>query len=100
TQHGDRDHQAPREAVHAGRGSCNCEPKWQAWVWSPNEGRKIKRQFPSLAEAKSWRAGAKRELDRGAILPPRRDGRRLTDALDEFVEAMRSGEVRPKRRLG
>ena len=44
---------------------------------------------------KSWRADAKRELDRGTMLPPAPDGRRLADALGEFVEGMRSGEVRP-----
>ena len=43
---------------------------FEAWVWSPKDGRKVYRRFPSYAAARSWRADAKRQIDQGALRAP------------------------------
>ena len=79
-------------------GRCNCNEGYEAWVWSRREGKKVRRVFQREAEAKSWRADALRAANRGTLQTERRDTRRLDDALEDFVEGMRAGTVRPKGR--
>ena len=69
--------------------SCDCEPTWQAWVYSQRDRRKIRRSFPTHAAARSWRAQAQREVETGA----RRASSRTTvrQAADAFLEGARSG---------
>src|SRR4051794_2342053 len=69
---------------------CNCEPTYEAWVYSKRQGRKIVKRFPREAEAKTWRADALSALSRGALRPTRRDSRTLGRALDEFIDGMRA----------
>jgi excisionase family DNA binding protein len=49
---------------------CNCQPTYQASVWSARDGRRIKKSFRTLAEAKAWRAEAQSEIRRGTIRAP------------------------------
>ena len=49
---------------------CNCVVSYEAWVFSPRDGKKIRRTFTSYAEARSWRADAKRQIDQGALRAP------------------------------
>jgi hypothetical protein len=51
-------------------GSCNCQPSYEASVWSPRDGRKIRRSFPSGAAAKTWRSDAFGQVRRGALKAP------------------------------
>jgi hypothetical protein len=39
-------------------GRCNCNAGWEAWVYLPREGKKIRKTFAREAEAKSWRSDA------------------------------------------
>lgn len=52
-------------------GRCNCKAGYEAWVFSRRDGRKIRRTFARKAEAKSWRADAKRDLDQGTLRAPK-----------------------------
>jgi integrase len=74
--------------------ACDCEPTWQAWVYSKRDRRKIRRTFPTHAAARSWRAQAQREVETGA----RRAASRLTvrRAADAWLDGARSGEVRTR----
>lgn len=50
---------------------CNCEPSYEAWVYSKRDGKKICKRFPREAEAKSWRADAASQTSRGALRAPK-----------------------------
>src|SRR5437868_7035237 len=42
-------------------GGCNCEPSYEAWIWSPRDRRKIRKTFAgkgALSAAKGWRHDA------------------------------------------
>lgn len=75
---------------------CNCNAGWEANVFSRREGKRIYKTFAREAEAKSWRADAKRAVDRGTLRPGTGNGRTLGVALAEFIDGMRSGAVHPK----
>jgi hypothetical protein len=42
--------------------SAACRPAYQAQVFSPHDRRTIRKRFPSLAEARAWRADTKAAL--------------------------------------
>ncbi len=75
----------------AGRG-CNCEPSYEAWVYSPRDGRKLRRAFANFAEARSWRADAKRQIDQGSLRAPTQQT--LRDAAAAWLAGAETGEVR------
>jgi hypothetical protein len=78
--------------------ACACNPSFRAEVWSRKEGRKIRRTFPTLAAAKSWRADALGAVKRHQLRTPSRVT--LPEALDALVAGMRSGKVRASRKAG
>ena len=49
---------------------CNCSPSYQANVWSGRDQARIRKTFPTLAAAKSWRAEATVALGRGEMRVP------------------------------
>ena len=53
-----------RCGIHEGR-PCSCTPSYRAEVWSARDGKKIRKDGRTLAEAKAWRADAMGELCRG-----------------------------------
>jgi integrase len=78
---------------------CNCEPSYEAWVWSKRDGKKIRRTFSgrgALAEAKTWRSDASREVRLKRLRTP--TTKTLREAVDEFLEGARKGEIRNKRK--
>ncbi len=77
---------------------CSCNAGYEAWVYLPRSGKKVRKTFAREAEAKSWRADALAAANRGALRPIRRDARTLAEALAEFVAGMEAGTVRPKNR--
>jgi integrase len=50
--------------------SCNCRPAWEASVYLKRERKKLRKTFPTLAAAKSWRADAIVAANRGRLRPP------------------------------
>jgi|SRR5215211_1463555 len=51
-------------------GACNCQPSYEAWIYSKREGKKIRKSFARKSEAKSWRANAKSALAKGGLRAP------------------------------
>lgn len=81
-------------------GRCRCGAGYEAWVSVTRNGKpaKVRKTFRREAEAKSWRADALAAANRGELRSSRRDTRTLAEAMEEFIDGMRSGAVRPKRR--
>lgn len=80
--------------AHEGDGRCKCRPSWEANVYSKRDGRQIRKCFPTLAAAKSWRADALSALNRGQLRAPTRTT--LREAADEWLAGAREGTVRSR----
>ena len=63
-------------------------------MYDATSGRKIRKTFPTLAAARTWRSDAERGVRRGTL----RASAPVTveDAADELVAAMRSGAARTR----
>ncbi|HET7130212.1 MAG TPA: tyrosine-type recombinase/integrase [Gaiellaceae bacterium] len=48
-------------------GRCNCDPAYEAWVFDRRSGAKVRKTFPSLAEAKGWRTDTLAQARRGGL---------------------------------
>jgi integrase len=77
-------------------GRCSCNAGWEAWVYLPRQGAKVRKTFRREAEAKSWRADALVAANRGALRPLPRDRRTVGEAVREYVDEMKAGAARPK----
>jgi integrase len=75
---------------------CSCKPTYQANVWSKRDGKRIRKTFPSLAAAKSWRHDALVAVGRGTMRAPTRE--MLREATDELVAGMKDGTIRNRNR--
>lgn len=51
-------------------GRCNCDVTYRAWVWDARENRRVRKAFPSLAEAKAWRSATITAINRGKRVGP------------------------------
>jgi hypothetical protein len=78
---------------HSGR-RCDCGAGWEVSVFSPRDGKKIRRTFPTLAAAKAWRADALAGVRRGTMRAPRPTT--VNKAADALITGMRSGLVRTR----
>jgi integrase len=77
-------------ASHGGR--CKCRAGWEASVYSPRDGKKLRKRFPREAEARSWRAEAKRALDHGTLRAPTKAT--LREAAEVWLAGAEAGEIR------
>lgn len=73
-------------------GRCNCKAGWEASVYSRRDGKKIRKRFPREAEARSWRAEAKRALDHGTLRTPTKAT--LREAAERWLAGAEAGEIR------
>jgi integrase len=71
---------------------CNCKPTYEANVWSASDGKRAYKAFPTLAEARAWRADAQVGLRRGTM----RVGPSITlrEAAEAWLEGVRSSAIR------
>jgi integrase len=73
-------------------GRCDCEPSFEAQVWSPAEGRPVRNTFHDQAEAKAWVRDARVALRRG------RQVLRAVPTLEQvgeaWLEQARAGVIR------
>jgi hypothetical protein len=56
-------------------GGCDCEPSYEAWIWSPRDRRKIRKTFSgkgALSAAKGWRQDAGSAVRKGTMQAPTR----------------------------
>src|SRR3954452_21460968 len=72
-------------------GRCNCAPSYEAWVFLKRENRKLRKTFPTLAAAKSWRADAVEAANRGARRGPVQTT--LREAAAAFFEGAKRGKI-------
>jgi integrase len=73
-------------------GRCRCDAGYRASVYSPRDGKKIRKTFATEAEARSWQADSKRALDHGALRAPTR--RTLDEAAAGWLAGAERGDIR------
>src|SRR5262249_12038636 len=84
-----------KKACAVRRGArCNCDPTYQASVWSARECKRIRKTFATLAEARRWRSETQTGVRRGTLRAPAHTT--VTEAAEELVAGMRSGRVRTR----
>jgi len=75
-----------------GGGRCKCRAGWEASVYSPRDGKKLRKRFRRESEARSWRAETKLALDHGTLRAPTQTT--LRDAAEEWLAGAEAGEIR------
>jgi integrase len=74
--------------------SCKCKPSYQAHVWSKRDNKRIRRTFPTLAAAKSWRLDAMKGLRDGKLRAPTPETVREAGAA--LIAGMEDGSIRDR----
>ena len=70
---------------------CNCNPCYEAWVYSARDQQKIRRTFPTFAAAKGWRHDAASGVRKGTMSVPTR--LTLEQAAEAWLEGAKKGAV-------
>lgn len=75
-------------------GGCNCEPSFEAWVYSKRDHKKIRapHTFARESEARAWRADASAALGKGTLRAPKPTT--LSEAWDAWYEGAKEGTIR------
>jgi integrase len=81
-------------APTGGRCTCRPGPSYEAWAWSARYGKKIRKSFPTISAAKSWRSDAARDLRKGTMTVPTRTT--LREAAEGWLEGARAGRIRKR----
>ncbi|MGI8802475.1 MAG: site-specific integrase [Solirubrobacteraceae bacterium] len=81
-----------RTCATSSGGGCNCRPAWEASVYLRREGKKVRKTFATLAEARSWRHDAGAAAGKGALRAPSR--LTLDRAAGDWLAGATSGAIR------
>ena len=71
---------------------CRCKAGYEASVYSSREGKRIYKTFPREAEAKSWRADARRAADQGVLRAPKPTT--VEQAWEAWYAGAKAGTIR------
>jgi hypothetical protein len=86
---------------HDAAARCRCKPAYEAWVFSAKDGKKLRKTFRNLAEAKGWRADASSAMRKGTLRSPSRVTVReaasdwLKGAVDGLIRTRSGDEYKP-----
>jgi integrase len=72
-------------------GACGCGGGYEASVYSPRDGKKLRKTFRRESEARSWRAAAKRAIDRGRLRTPAEVT--LEEVAQDWLRGVREGTI-------
>jgi integrase len=75
-------------------GICQRGKSYEAWVWSSRDHKKLRKTFPTLAAAKSWRADATSAVGKGTLKAPA--SKTLRQAGEELIAGMKDGSLRKR----
>jgi len=74
--------------------SCNCQRVYQAAVWSARDGKRLRKHFDGLGEAKAWRDESYRKLRRRELRAP--SAMTFAEAAELWLLGVRDGSVRTR----
>jgi integrase len=73
---------------------CSCRPSYEAWVYSVKDGKKLRKTFGNLAEAKGWRADSTSAVRKGTLRSPSRVT--LREAAEAWLKGAEEGIIRTR----
>ncbi len=73
-------------------GRCSCP--WEASVYSKADAKKIRKTFPTRAEAIEWQESSKPKVRGGAMRAP--TSQTLREASEAWLEGARAGLIRTR----
>jgi len=73
---------------------CDCRPSYQAQVFVARENKTLRKTFPTVAAARSWRADARAAIQQGHLGLPTKTT--LVEAGDAWLDAARAGVARTR----
>ncbi len=72
-------------------GACDCDPPWEAWVWSTFDKTKIRKTFATKREAIKWRRKLLGLAEAGQLRAPVRIT--LSETAYTWLDMARDGEI-------
>jgi integrase len=75
-----------------GGGRCDCGAGWEASVYVARDKRKLRRTFPTRAEARAWQTQAAREAQVGSLRAP--STVTVREAAQEWLDGVAAGTIR------
>jgi integrase len=72
-------------------GACDCDPPWEAWVWSTFDKKKIRKTLATKREATKWRRRTLGLAEAGQLRAPVRIT--LSETAYTWLEMARAGEI-------
>jgi integrase len=76
---------------------CTCRPSFRAEVFDKRNGKKLRKTFGNLAEAKGWRHDAASALRKGTLRAPTKTT--LREAAEEWLDKCESGEILSRKKV-
>ena len=83
-----------RRCASRGGGRCSCKPTYQAKIWSARDKTPIRKTFPTVTAAKTWRQDASVALRKGSMRAPSRST--LREAWGAWLKGAKVGTVRTR----
>jgi integrase len=71
--------------------ACDCDPPWEAWVWSTYDKRKIRKTLPTRQAATKWRRKHLGLAESGQLRAPTKIT--LAETAYAWLEMARNGEI-------
>jgi integrase len=72
-------------------GRCSCAPSYRAKVWSPKDGKTIRKTFRRLADARAWRVSTQALVLRGMRAP---SSQLLSEVAESWLMDAKAGVIR------
>ncbi len=88
---GMRPRHSERCATKRTGGACDCDPPWEAWVWSTFDKKKIRKTLPTRQAATKWRRKHLGLAESGQLRAPTKIT--LAETAYTWLEMARSGEI-------
>lgn len=74
---------------------CSCKPSYRAGIYDRRSGKKIRKTFRNLSEAKGWRVDAASQLRKGTLSSPAKTT--LSEAATAWLEGAKAGTIRTRK---
>ena len=83
-----------RSCASRATGPCDCSPSFEAAAYAKRDGKKVRKTFTSLGEARRWRTAMLKLADDGGLRKPA--ATTFRDAAALWLDQARAGAIRTK----
>lgn len=83
-----------RSCASAASGPCNCSPSFEAAAYAKRDGKKIRKSFATVGEARKWRTAMLKLSHEGSLRTPA--ATTFAEASELWLEQAESGAIRTR----